>query len=72
MSFTLFSLVLIVGMVLLGGGIGLIFLLIQLGVIVHEAQRPPHQDAGNYEISKGHEVRSELEHPAEVHSSREQ
>lgn len=49
--------------------IGAIYLIIHLGAIFNAAQRPPHQDAGNYELSTGHEVRPELEHPAETHSS---
>jgi hypothetical protein len=70
MGFTMI-IVLVIGMILIGGGIGLFFLLIQLGVIVNEAQRPPHQDSGNYQISQGHEVRSEVENPAEVSASRD-
>jgi multisubunit Na+/H+ antiporter MnhC subunit len=62
----------ILGMVLFGGGIGVFLLLMHLGVIANEARRPPHQDSGNYQISKGREVRAESDNPVETHSSREQ
>ncbi|MCU0490788.1 MAG: hypothetical protein MUD01_04340 [Chloroflexaceae bacterium] len=37
-------------------GWGGFWLLVQLGVIVREARRPPHQDTGSYSLSQGHEV----------------
>ena len=40
-------------------GAGLITFLIKIGVIVREAQRPPHVDAGDYRLDQGHEVRGE-------------
>jgi hypothetical protein len=55
----------IVGLVLCGVvllfvvGTGLITFLIKIGVIVREAQRPPHVDAGDYRLDQGHEVRGE-------------
>jgi hypothetical protein len=57
--------VMIVGLVLCGVvllfvvGAGLITFLIKIGVIVREAQRPPHVDAGDYRLDQGHEVRGE-------------
>ena len=45
------------GLVLaVGLGFGLVMLLIKLGVIVREAQRPPHIDAGDYRLSQGRDV----------------
>ena len=40
-------------------GVGLVMFLIKLGVIVREAQRPPHIDTGDYRIDQGREVRGE-------------
>ena len=37
-------------------GSGLFWLIVQLVVIVREAQRPPHQDAGGYSIDQGQDV----------------
>lgn len=37
-------------------GYGLFILLIQLGVIVREAQRPPHVDTGDYRLEQGREA----------------
>jgi hypothetical protein len=57
--------VMIVGLMLCGVvllfvvGAGLITFLIKIGVIVREAQRPPHVDAGDYRLDQGHEVRGE-------------
>ena len=57
--------VMIVGLVLCGMvllfvvGAGLITFLIKIGVIVREAQRPPHVDAGDYRLDQGREVRGE-------------
>lgn len=49
--------VVICGLVLLGVfGWGLFLLLIQLGVIVREARKPPHIDAGTYELRQGRDV----------------
>lgn len=42
---------------------GLIGLLIKLGVIVREAQRPPHFDSGDYRLDQGREVVSEDRKP---------
>jgi hypothetical protein len=48
------------GLVLLATlGLGLITLLIKLGVIVREAQKPPHLDGGDYRLDQGREVISE-------------
>lgn len=44
-------------------GVGGFMLLVKLGVIVREAQRPPYQDAGDYRISQGREVRPESNEP---------
>lgn len=41
---------------LLALGVGMIGLLIKLGVIVREAQRPPHIDAGDYRLDQGRDV----------------
>lgn len=49
--------VLLCGLVLLiVFGFGLFTLLIKLGVIVREAQRPPHIDSGDYRLSQGRDV----------------
>ena len=32
------------------------WLLVQLGMIVRESQRPPHIDAGDYRLDQGHDV----------------
>lgn len=59
------SSILIIGLVLCGLillaslGLGLITLLIKLGVIVREAQKPQYLDAGDYRINQGREVVSE-------------
>lgn len=37
-------------------GFGLFMLLVKIGVIVREAQRPPHMDAGDYRLSQGRDV----------------
>lgn len=42
-------------------GVGGFFLLVQLGVIVREAARPPTQDYGSYSMDQGREVRPEEE-----------
>ena len=42
-------------------GTSLITFLVKLGVIVGEARRPPHIDAGDYRLAQGHEVRPEQE-----------
>jgi hypothetical protein len=48
------------GLVLLGTlSLGLITLLIKLGVIVREAQKPQYLDAGDYRMDQGREVVSE-------------
>lgn len=43
-------------------GVAGFLLLIKLGVIVHAASQPPHQDTGTYTLSQGREVRPEDEH----------
>lgn len=59
------SAMLLVGLVLCGLillaslSLGLITLLIKLGVIVREAQKPQHLDMGDYSIDQGREVVSE-------------
>ena len=42
-------------------GAAIITLSIKAGVIVREAQRPPHMDGGDYRLNQGREVRSEDE-----------
>ena len=42
-------------------GVGLFAFLVKLGVIVREARRPPHIDAGDYRLGQGREVRPEQE-----------
>ena len=42
-------------------GVGAFFVLLKLGVIVHEASRPTIQDYGNYSLDQGREVRPEEE-----------
>ena len=41
--------------------LGTFFVLLKLGVIVHEASRPAIQDYGNYSLDQGREVRPEEE-----------
>lgn len=59
------STILIIGLVLCGIillaslSLGLITLLIKLGVIVREAQKPQYLDAGDYRINQGREVTTE-------------
>lgn len=49
--------ILICGLILLGFfGWGLFVLLLQIGVIVRAAQKPPHIDAGNYDLRQGRDV----------------
>jgi len=40
-------------------GISLFVLLFKAGVVVNEARKPPHLDAGDYRLGQGHEVRTE-------------
>lgn len=40
-------------------GSGIFWFLIQAGVIVQKAMEPPTTDTNNYQLSQGHEVRSE-------------
>jgi hypothetical protein len=48
------------GLILLATlSLGLITLLIKLGVIVREAQKPPHLDTGDYSIGQGRDVAAE-------------
>jgi hypothetical protein len=42
-------------------GVGTFLVLLKLGVIVREASRPVYQDAGDYRIDQGREVRPEEE-----------
>jgi hypothetical protein len=42
-------------------GASLFTLLVKLGVIIGEARRPPHIDAGDYRLTQGREVRPEQE-----------
>jgi hypothetical protein len=42
-------------------GVGVFFVLLKLGVIVHEASRPAIQDYGDYSLDQGREVRPEEE-----------
>jgi hypothetical protein len=42
-------------------GVGAFFVLLKLGVIVHEASRPTIQDYGDYSLDQGREVRPEEE-----------
>jgi len=42
-------------------GVGGFLVLVKLGVIVHEATRPPQQDRGSYSLDQGREVRPEEE-----------
>jgi hypothetical protein len=42
-------------------GAGAFLVLVKLGVIVREASRPTYQDAGDYRIDQGREVRPEEE-----------
>ncbi|MEO7908155.1 MAG: hypothetical protein ABIV47_00765 [Roseiflexaceae bacterium] len=42
-------------------GVGTFFVLLKLGVIVHEASRPAIQDYGDYSLDQGREVRPEEE-----------
>ena len=42
-------------------GVGAFFVLLKLGVIVHEASRPAIQDYGDYSLDQGREVRPEEE-----------
>ena len=39
--------------------IAFITFLVKVGVVIHEARKPPHIDAGDYHIDQGHEVRPE-------------
>ena len=41
--------------------VGAFFVLVKLGVIVHEASRPTTQDYGDYSLDQGREVRPEEE-----------
>ena len=45
-------------------GVGGFFVLLKLGVIVHEARRPTIQDYGSYSLGQGREVRPEEDQPA--------
>jgi hypothetical protein len=45
-------------------GLGVFVVLLKLGVIVRESQRPVHQDFGTYTLSQGREVRPEEEQQA--------
>jgi hypothetical protein len=45
-------------------GVGGFVVLLKLGIIVREAQRPTYQDYGSYTIDQGREVRPEEEQQA--------
>lgn len=51
-------------LVLAIGAVG-VLTLVKAGVIVHQATKPAHQDAGNYTLSQGREVRPEEERQGE-------
>ncbi len=38
---------------------GTFWFLVQVGVVINEARKPPHIDAGDYRIEQGREVRPE-------------
>jgi len=38
-------------------GVGVFLVLLKLGVIVRESSRPAYQDAGDYRLDQGREVR---------------
>lgn len=40
-------------------GVSMFVLLFKVGVVLHEAQKPAHLDAGDYRLDQGREVRSE-------------
>jgi hypothetical protein len=42
-------------------GVSVFIVLVKLGVIVREASRPAYQDAGDYRLDQGREVRPEEE-----------
>lgn len=48
--------VLAVMLMLIIFGWGLFFLLVQLGVIVNQAAKPPHSDTGDYHLSQGRDI----------------
>jgi hypothetical protein len=58
-----FGILLMIGLcvvvLIAAGGISLFMLIFKAGVIVHEAQKPAHLDAGDYRLEQGHEVRAE-------------
>lgn len=45
-------------------GVGGFLVLLKLGIIVREAQRPTYQDYGSYTLDQGREVRPEEEQAA--------
>ena len=54
------ALIIVCGLAILAVlGVGVFFVLLKLGVIVHEASRPVYQDAGDYRLDQGREVRGE-------------
>lgn len=61
------EIIVVLGMLMCGAalvaaiGVGGFVLLVKLGVIVREAQRPPYLDHGNYTLDQGREVRPEEE-----------
>lgn len=40
-------------------GMSLFMLIFKAGVVIHEAQKPAHLDAGDYRLDQGREVRAE-------------
>ena len=40
-------------------GVSLFMLIFKAGVVINEARKPPHMDAGDYRLEQGREVRAE-------------
>lgn len=60
LSFALIVVLALCAVVLLAVvGVGLFTFLVKIGVIIKQAQRPPHIDKGNYRLDQGREVRAE-------------
>lgn len=51
-----FLIVLAVILAIVSIGIGTFWVLVQLGVIVHEAAKPPHHDTNDYRLSQGRDI----------------
>ncbi len=54
-------LALVVGGFAIAALVAFLTFLFKLGVVVHEARKPPHLDAGDYRLAQGHEVRPEVD-----------